>query len=179
MNPEVVFQRLIDRIATLESTIQRLQIRQNNMFREGVVTSVDEETGTAIVNAHGVESKPSPWLTQAGEINEWVPLSVGQRVVLVSPGGDMGRSFIMPGGYTDAVKAPDNTKAQKRVKIGGAIITHSAEGLIIEVGGVSYKFTGSGFEQSGGSQTHDGKNVGSTHVHGGVLPGGFDTKDPH
>lgn len=179
MNDEVIFQRLLDRIGSLESVVQRQQVRLNNMFREGTVKSVDEKAGTAIVDAHGVESKPSPWLTQAGEINEWTPLSEGQRVVLISPGGDMGRSFIMPGGYTDDVKAPDDTKAQKRVTIGGAVITHSAEGLVIEVGGTSFRFTGDGFEQIGGEQKHNGLNVGSTHVHGGVVPGGADTKGPH
>lgn len=179
MNIETVFQRLLDRIGTLESTVQRQQVRINNMFREGTVKSVDEKTGTAIVDAHGVESKPSPWLTQAGDINEWTPLSEGQRVVLISPGGDMGRSFIMPGGYTDEVKAPHDAKAQKRVKIGNAVITHSGDGLFIEVGGASFQFTGAGFEQIGGEQKHDGLNVGSTHVHGGVIPGGADTIGPH
>ena len=179
MNLEVVFQRLIRRIETMERVIQRQGVRLNSMFREATVKSVDPDTGLAIVEAHGVESKPVPWMQQAGEINEWTPLSVGQRVVLVSPGGDMGRAFIMPGGFTDQVQAPHDKSAEKRVKIGGAVITHSASGLFIEVDGVTFQFTGAGFEQTGGAQVHDGKNVGSTHVHGGILPGPLDTTGPH
>ena len=91
----------------------------------------------------------------------------------------MGRAFIMPGGFTDDTPAPHNKAAEKRVTIGGAVITHSAAGLTIDVDGVTFKFTGAGFEQTGGKQEHDGLNVGSTHVHGGVLPGPSDTAGPH
>lgn len=186
MNYEVVFRRLLDRIELLERTLQRQQVRMNNMFREGEVKSVDPEKYTAIVEAHGVESKPSPWLQQAGDINEWTPLSKGQRVVLVSPGGDVGRSFIIPGGFTDQVPQPHDKEAEKRVKIGNAVITHSASGFVLEVDGTKFEFTADGFKQTGGDQTHDGGkqlhndvNVGSDHVHGKVTPGGGDTGEPH
>ncbi len=178
MNFEVIFERLIGRIEQLELVVRRQSVQMNNMFREGTVKEVDFEKGTAIVDASEVESKPSPWLTQAGSINEWTPPSVGQRVVLVSPSGDLGKSFIMPGGFTDSVPQTHNKGAEKRVVIGGATITHSAEGLFISVGGTEFKFTGAGFEQTGGKQSHDGKNVGSDHIHGGVAPGGATTDVP-
>ncbi|EUB97303.1 baseplate assembly protein V [Rhizobium sp. CF080] len=186
MSYEVVFRRLLDRIELLERTLQRVQTRQNSMFREGVVTSVDAENYTAIVDAHGIESKPVPWLQQAGEINEWTPPSKGQRVVLVSPGGDMGKAFILPGGFTDEVKQPHDKGAEKRVKIGGCVLTQSASGLILEVDGTKFEFTAGGFKQTngdqihhGGKQEHDGQNVGKTHVHGGIVRGVADTDPPH
>lgn len=35
------------------------------------------------------------------------------------------------------------------------------------------------FASQGGAMTHDGVNVGSTHVHSGIQPGGADTEVPH
>lgn len=152
----------------------------NNLFREGEVVSVDEKNYTAIVQAHGVESKPSPWLQQAGEINEWTPLSKGQRVVLVSPGGDMGRSFIIPGGFTDDVKQPDDTPGQKRVKIGNAVVTQSKDGVDIDVDGAKFTQTKDGWVFQVGGETlrftrdglnHNGKNIGKDHAHESAPPG--------
>ena len=180
VNREVAFRRLLDRIGQLERTIHRQQTRMNNLFREGEVVSVDEKSYTAIVEAHGVESKPSPWLQQAGEINEWTPLSKGQRVVLVSPGGDMGRSFIIPGGFTDDVNQPDDTPGQKRVKIGKAVVTHSKDGVIVDVDGAKFTHTKDGWVfEIGGEKLeftkdglkHNNKNIGKDHKHETAPPG--------
>lgn len=178
MNPALVLERLVNRIEQLEEIAERQEVRMNNFIREASVKEVDYETGTAIVDAHGVESFSVPWLEQAGDVVEWNPITAGQRVMLFSPSGDMSRAFIMPGGFTDDVPQPHNKAAEKRVKIGGCVITQSASGLAIEVEGVTYEFTGSGFTQTGGKQEHDGKNVGSTHVHGGVAPGASNTDVP-
>lgn len=184
MNPDMIFSRLMERIMTLEKIINRQEVRLNNLFREGTVKEVDYSKGVAVVDAHGVESKESPWMEPAGDIVEWTPLSEGQRVVLVSPGGQTGRSFIMPGGFTDQVPQPHNKGAEKRIKIGGAQLTMSANGLVIEVGGttvnissdgmtvtaggVTYVINGSGSSQTGGQQLHDGEDVGKTHTNGGL-----------
>ncbi|KAB2666003.1 hypothetical protein F9K91_07690 [Brucella tritici] len=172
------FDKLIERLESMENVVRRMSVRQNNMFREGVVKEVDYENGTAIVTAHGIDSPPTSWSEQAGDINEWTPLSVGQRVMLVSPDGELSKSFIIKGGFTDDTPQPHSKGAEKRVVIGGATITHTADGLFIEVGGTTFKFTGEGFIQTGGKQEHDGKNVGSSHIHGGVVPGGANTDVP-
>ncbi|SPL65351.1 phage baseplate assembly protein V [Ochrobactrum soli] len=178
MTPFTFFDKLIERLESMENVVRRMSVRQNNMFREGVVKEVDYENGTVIVTAHGIDSPPTSWSEQAGDINEWTPPSVGQRVMLVSPDGELSKSFIIKGGFTDDTPQPHNKGAEKRVVIGGATITHTAEGLFIEVDGTSYQFTGKGFTQTGGKQEHDGKNVGSSHIHGGVVPGGANTDVP-
>lgn len=178
MSPFTAFDKLIERLEVVESVIRRMAIRQNNMFREGVVKEVDYDKGTVIIEAHGVESPPTSWSEQAGDINEWTPPSVGQRVMLVSPDGELAKSFMIKGGFTDDTPQPHNKGGEKRVVIGGATITHTAEGLFIEVGGTTFHFTADGFVQTGGKQEHDGKNVGSSHIHGGVTPGGATTDVP-
>lgn len=179
MNLDVVFEKLLDKMALLERVVVQQGVQLNNIFREATVKEVDYSKGKAIVEAHGIETKEIPWLEQAGDIVEWNPPTAGQRVMLVSPGGDLGRAFIMPGGFTDNVGAPHDKGAEKRVKIGSAVITHSAAGLFIEIDGVTFAFTGEGFVQTGGKQEHDARNVGSTHVHDGILPGPADTGLPH
>lgn len=49
----------------------------------------------------------------------------------------------------------------------------------ITVGGVKFEVTASGVAITGGTVTHNGVNIGATHVHGGVLVGGADTAIPH
>ncbi|MBB4092458.1 phage baseplate assembly protein V [Brucella pecoris] len=178
MSSFTVFDRLIERLEAVESVVRRMTVRQNNMFREGVVKEVDYENGTVIITAHGIDSPPTSWSEQAGDINEWTPPSVGQRVMLLSPDGDMAKSVMIKGGFTDDTPQPHNKGAEKRVVIGGTTITHTAEGLFIEANGTTFQFTGEGFVQVGGKQEHDEKNVGSTHIHGGVVPGAANTDVP-
>lgn len=162
---------LIRRIEQLERTSQRLATRLNSMVREGVVEEVDATKGVARVDAHGIKTKMIPWMQQAGAINEWTPLSVGQRVTIISPGGDIGRAFILPGGYTEQTPQPHDESAQKRVVIGDCALTQSAGGLVLHVGGTTFTFSGDGFHQSGGKMQHDDKDVGKTHRHTDVLTG--------
>lgn len=182
---EQLITRFLEKIQVLERVVARQEVRINNMFREGTVKEVDYAKGVAIVDAHGVESKEVPWMEPAGDIVEWTPPSIGQRVMLVSPGGQPGRGFLIPGGFTDSVPQPHNVGAEKRIKIGGAQLTFSgstllveiggstlnfsAEGLTVTAGGTTFQLTGAGFVQTGGKQEHDGKDVGATHTNG-MLP---------
>ncbi|RBO90512.1 phage baseplate assembly protein V [Pseudochrobactrum asaccharolyticum] len=194
MSLETVFERLVIRIEEMEASIRRMSIARNNLFREGEVVEVDYDNGTVVVEAMGIRSSSVPWVEQSGAINEWTPPSVGQRMVLVSPDGDMGMGFALKGGFTDNTPAPHNKGSEKRVTIGGAVVTQTADGMFIQVGGAklsftedgmnidvggsTFSFTGVGFEQSGGVQKHNDKNVGSDHIHGGVERGGSNTSGP-
>jgi len=46
------------------------------------------------------------------------------------------------------------------------------------VGGCSFTITPGGFQFAGGTITHDGKNIGATHIHGGVMSGPATTGVP-
>jgi phage baseplate assembly protein gpV len=194
MNHQMAFARLLAELEALQRVVQRQGVRLNNMFREGVVLEADPLRGEAVALAHGVETKPIPWLERAGSIVEWNPLAKGQRVMVVAPNGDLGRAFIIPGGFTNSVPQPDNRAAHKRTKIGNAFVTQSAggleilvdgarfvfsaSGLTMTINGTEFAFTGDGFAQAGGTQEHDGKNVGRDHQHLDVLPGPARTGPP-
>lgn len=135
------------------------------------------------------------------------PLQVGAQVAVLAPSGNAEQGFIIPGVYRESHERYDKSgdvygnkyedgtiiqfnKKEKRydinipsgtahVSVGGASITITDGAIVMNVGGTVFSFTAGGFEQTGGMQTHDGLNVGSTHVHGGILPGGSDTAGPH
>ncbi|WP_187967856.1 phage baseplate assembly protein V [Aquibium microcysteis] len=178
-NPGYALMRLIDRIEALERKAARLDARVNNVVREGRIVEVDNAKGTVRVDAHGIETGYVPMMQQAGEVNEWTPMAVGQRVVLISPSGDVSRSFAMPGGYTDEVSQPHDKGAEKRITIGSAVLTFTGDGLTIETGGAKFELTSAGFKQTGGRMEHDGLDVGTTHTHGGITRGGANTDPPN
>ena len=160
---------LVNSVRQLEKVVNRQEVRLNNMFREGSVKEVDYSKGLAVVDAHGVESKEVPWMEPAGDIVEWTPVSQGQRVMLVSPGGQSGRGFIIPGGYTDSVPQPHTEGATKRIKIGATQHTLSTDGLVLEVGGATMNFGSDGLAITVGGATLNFSGEGLTISAGGAT----------
>lgn len=62
---------------------------------------------------------------------------------------------------------------------GGAFLSFDGSGFYFNVGGTEWALTAAGFAQTGGTVTHNGVNIGDTHVHGGIVVGGADTAVPH
>lgn len=172
------FNSLVRRIAQLEAAVNQIDRRQNNLLREAVVTEVFAGEGTARVDAQGIVSKKVPWLERSGAIREWVPPTIGERVLLISPTGEPGRGLILPGGYTDQFPAPHNQGGEKRVAIGDVTVTQTGSALVIKAGGVTVEISGDGLKVTGGIVEHDGKNIGKDHKHLGVEPGAGITDVP-
>lgn len=62
---------------------------------------------------------------------------------------------------------------------GSAYISFDAGGIYIQAGGVRVEITGAGMTITGGRVEHEGKNIGATHTHGGIEPGGANTAVPN
>jgi hypothetical protein len=123
-----------------------------------------------------------------------VPLKVGQVVGFMSPTGDPQQGFLVRGGYSDGHKSPnedmeanvfEDAGVRVAVAAGKLVITIDAmtftlsgEGLRTLIGGVEHQVTGDGVATTGGAITHDEKNIGSSHIHGGVAKGGAFTNPP-
>ena len=178
---EVLWRQLVQRIEGCERVIARQQSLINNLVREAKVVDVDAANGLAVVDAHGVISKPIPWLQQAGSIVDWEPPAKGQRMVMISPNGDIGRGFLLPGGYTESVPQPYGEGAMFGRHIGATKIYGSDGAYNIETGTFTIKANiviEGNVRINGASLTHNGKNVGSDHNHTGVMPGGALTGPP-
>ncbi len=172
----LVFAGLLERIELLERAIEILSVGQNNLVREARVLTVDTEKKVAVVEAQGLESVEVPWVTQAGTVVDWEPPKAGQRMLLVSPGGNVGRAVLLPGGYTDDATHPSSDGNGFGRIIGGTKIFGTATTYDIETGTLTVKarivFEGDvdlkGDFNSEGSMTNNGKNVGSSHTNGGM-----------
>lgn len=172
------FETLWQRITGLERQLDKLDQRISGTLIEGVIKSVNHEKALAVVEAEGIETKEVPWLTRAGSVSEWNPPTEGERVLLASPGGDLGRAMILPGGYSSSNPSPHD-QGGEFVRVTGQVrVTQSAQSIKIEAGGVAVEISGSGLTVTGGRVEHDGKNIGSDHIHGGVMAGGDLTDVP-
>jgi len=54
----------------------------------------------------------------------------------------------------------------------------SGGGFTLDCDGTTFAFSKAGLAMTGGTITHDGKNIGSNHVHGGVVAGSANTAGP-
>lgn len=75
-----------------------------------------------------------------------------------------------PGGAGDRVVIGSNG--------GGTFMSFDDSGFYFNVGGVEWALTAAGFAQTGGTVTHNGVNIGDTHIHTGVVPGGGTSGPP-
>lgn len=86
-------------------------------------------------------------------------------------------------GFKAQPSALDNissTSTQIRSNDGTMVIDFNpGSGMTFTAAGVSMAITGGGVAITGGTLTHNGVNIGSDHVHGGVIPGEADTAGPH
>ena len=159
---------ILERLSAIEHRLSVMNIA-------GKVTDVDPAKGlyrqTIGKDADGQDVK-SPWIPysqHAGALKAHVPPSVGQQMVLLS-NGSIESAVGIPFSWSDSnaqpnVKGDENTLTFRGVKI------DLTNGLKLTIGGVTFNFTGSGFEQTGGAQKHDGVNTGKDHRHDLVVSG--------
>ncbi|TIS37507.1 hypothetical protein [Mesorhizobium sp.] len=130
----------------------------------------------------------SPWLPVgqvAGALKLHSLPSVGQVVSARAEAGDLEQAVIQPFHWTDENPSPSQDANEHVMTFGDVKITLISGGLKFEVGGTTVEFTGTKvrvqtdeFETHGSSLKHNDKEIGSTHKHGGVEPGGSDTDVP-
>lgn len=176
-----------------------------NLLRLGTIAEVDHGTPGQRLPAVRVKSGALltgwlPWANgRAGTTRDWNPPTVGEQVMILSPGGDLSNGVAMPSlfqlNYQPPSNAPgkvareypdgglfeyDHANSVLRIHLPGAIEIH-APGGTQWVGGIHHQGNmqreGS-YEQSGGGLTHNGKNIGHDHKHSGVQSGSGTTKEP-
>jgi phage baseplate assembly protein V len=160
-----------------QSEVER---RLLNMVRVGTITAVDPANGRARVTFGG--ETESAWLPftggRVGGAKVWTPPTVGEQVVVMSPSGDTAQGIISGSIASDSNPAPSGDGGAVVLKLGATTVTVTASGATIEVGGVSMTISAGGVAITGGQVTHNGKNIGSTHQHSGIMPGPANTGPP-
>lgn len=175
---------MADLLRAMMSRVTEMERRLAGMEWRGKVTDVDA-AGSRIKIAIGEDEDgqevKSPWVPvsqRAGALKIHSLPSVGEAVTLRSESGDIRQAAASQFHWTDDNQSPSDDGEIHKITFGDVSITLSSSGLQMVAGGVTFDFTGAGFEQTGGHQKHDGKNTGTDHIHGGVLPGGGNTDVP-
>lgn len=183
MNPNAEFIRLLQ-----------------NLIRLGTVAEVDPVSARVRVASGELLTNWLPWLsTRAGQTRVWNPPTEGEQVLMLSPGGDPSTGVVLTGLFSDAHPAPsedpgttlfalpddarieyDHARHVLRLVLPGAIEIEAPggttwKGAIHHLGDMTREGS---YTQTGGSMSHDGKNVGTDHVHGGVQSGSSKSKGP-
>ena len=98
-----------------------------DLVREGVIDSVDLDAGTAVVDFGEDLSPPLVWLMAVGDTTIWIPPTVGQPVVVLSPEGDGEQGMILSGVASSAM-APLFLGVKNAIRFrDGAQITHDPD----------------------------------------------------
>lgn len=183
-------------IARLNYRIAELERRDRNRSRIGTVKEVDPVKGQARVElANGFMTGWIPWQEQAaGAARTHFPLSTGQQVRVRSQNGDLTDAEIEASLPSDTNARPSQKGDEYvLVEVGNARITVSDGGATasITVGNSALTVTDGimtleaaeilfkgAVKVEGAFVTHNGANIGDTHIHGGVMAGPATTGVP-
>jgi phage baseplate assembly protein V len=160
----------------------------------GIVMHGEHRSDVEVLQPFGMGSVPPPGslmvvLSIGGDQGDLVGLPVatpGKRMGKMKPGES---AIYGHGGQRVHMQEDGSIDIQSGVKVtlkapifaidcAGTKVTIDASGVKIEAGGVTWTLTASGETVTGGQISHDGKNIGKTHVHTGVTPGGAVTGVP-
>lgn len=170
---------MISDFIAMRLDIEMLKTAFGNSLKVGPVEVIDAQKGYRL-RLGGSDTDPflSPWYPHPETGKTSLPLKKGQIVGVVNPSGDPRQGLMFRGGYSDAIPSPNDNMDANVFEDAGVRVSVATGALVIEAGGVVFRFSSEGYEQTGGKKLHDGKNVGATHVHGGVVKGSQDTAVP-
>lgn len=156
--------------------------RARNRKRTGTIAEGPNEKGQYRVKISEQGGTPylSPWVKPktyaAGGVKMDVVYTVGEQVDLVSESGDLTDAVIEMSTYSEANARENTGNVPLHIKIGSTVIQAGGDSVTITAGTI--KLQGD-LQITGAGVTHNGKNIGDTHVHGGIVVGGSDTSTPH
>jgi phage baseplate assembly protein V len=105
-----------------------------NLLRLGTVAEVDLGSARCRVRSGDLLTDFRPWLApRAGQTIEWSAPSVGEQVLLLSPGGDLVQAIVLRGLYQTAHPAPSVSGTLHRIEYpDGAVLEydHAAHALV-------------------------------------------------
>jgi hypothetical protein len=186
----------------LRKRLAALERRMNTLIMVGTAeTSQGSKTKVRFDDA-GAGGNPfsSPMLAQAsssgkngGGVSRFSKIGNGMPVLVFSPGGELGQhSRVMPAGPVEDQPSPGAAENDGDVlQIGNATVAVKDGKTTLSVGGSTLELVDGtvtitaaeirlvgNVTIEGAGLTHNGKNVGHTHIHSGVIPGGANTQGP-
>lgn len=170
----------IDEFVEMQRRVFELERRAANRKRTGTVQEVDLKKGVARVLIESDGERPflspaMPWKEiAAGGISTHIPPTIGQQVDVVSESGDLTDGIIDFSTHSNANPRPHDGPE--------AVVVHGATRFVISDGKVDITAdvtVNGNLQVNGKSMRHNEKNVGDSHTHGGIEPGGANTDEPN
>ena len=162
----------------LRADVDMLKVAFGNSLKVGPVEEVDAVKGYRLKLSE--DGYLSPWYPHPESGKTSVPLKKGDIVGVINPSGDPRQGMMFRAGYSGPRPSPNDDMdanvfddAGVRLTIKDGVLSIKASGGVkIEVGGVTHEITADGITTAGGTIVHDDLDVGSTHKHRDVTPGG-------
>lgn len=166
-------------LSDITRRIAELERRQRGQGMEGHVSEADPVKGLYRVElADGFKTGWIPARSaSSGALKMQAEPTIGQMVMVRSESGDLTDAAIEGSGFTD--DRPHDKNGEWFVSLGSASLLMTEESIILSVGGSVATITASGISFAGPTVTHDGKNIGKTHTHGGINRGPDNTTPPN
>ncbi len=149
--------------------------------------SVDDSGPQQLMKLTGLAGQPIGEAVRSQHFGLSSVPPAGAEGLILALGGGFDRAHAL--GFEHPGKRPTNTPAGGTVlydAYGDAVSVVQAKLRVVHastielvVGGVSLTITGAGVAIVGGTVTHQTLDIGATHVHGGVTPGGANTGVPN
>jgi len=167
----------------IRRTVDQMMTRQPHP-RIATVTSYDP-------NRHAIKAKHQP----EGHETGWIPIgtmhigngigmaigpNVGDQVIVGFLEGDIETPFVMGRVHSDQERPPVAQSGEVVIQTSNSLLKIDKSGniTITSGGNLAVSASGSMALTSGGPLTHNGKDIGSDHMHTGVQPGGSLTGPP-
>lgn len=141
---------LVERNNELTFRLEETERRIRNMVRFPVLTELDAAKGLAkSIDKGGGEGKdlPLPFLPWAevagphggGNRTTWRPPQPGQRMMLLSPSGNLAEGLLIPAGFSNAAGPPSQSGDEHVETIGATKTTLTPDGIKTETKNVEHK----------------------------------------
>ncbi|MCR6672198.1 baseplate assembly protein [Devosia ginsengisoli] len=126
---------MISEIIAQRADIEQLKMLFGRALRVGPVAVVDPEKGFRIKLGDGADGQPylSPFYPHpesGGATSTWAPLSEGQIVGVINPGGDPRRGVLLRGGFSDANPPPSQSLDENVLRFGQVKLTIGKDGAL-------------------------------------------------
>lgn len=186
----------------MKAEIADIAQRLANVIRIGRVAEVDHAQVRVRITFDGNKTRWLPWMTgRAGATRDWNPPAVGEQVAVISPSGNLGAGFILPGGinwtqkpapgsdgdttktvFADGTTVEQNASAKTykvegpsgstlTLKVGTSQIVINESGITISSNGKSLALSSGGFNMTG-----DLNQTGAHTSSGDQIAGGISQK---
>lgn len=115
-------------VESIAARLAELERRLASLALPGTVCAIDK----ARVKVRYGDEAETGWIrwmaSAAGETTAWRPPSMGEQVLLLSPGGDLGQARALPAEYSQAFPAPDSADSRDvRAYADGAVLRYDRE----------------------------------------------------